>query len=121
MLRTFVILLAMLPLWAAAAESLTLTPEQSTLLNFDEPVLDAFVANSELVRVHSPSDQQLLIYGRKVGHTDLVVTALDGRTLGHYRVTVVADLAPLEQLARQHFPQSRLTFSESGGAIVVVY
>ncbi|MGN5225014.1 type II and III secretion system protein family protein [Aeromonas veronii] len=119
MLRTFAILLAMLPLWAAAAESLTLTPEQSTLLNFDEPVLDAFVANSELVRVHSPSDQQLLIYGRKVGHTDLVVTALDGRTLGHYRVTVVADLAPLEQLARQHFPQSRLTFSESGGAIVV--
>ncbi|MGL5539311.1 MAG: pilus assembly protein N-terminal domain-containing protein, partial [Aeromonas veronii] len=54
MLRTFAILLAMLPLWAAAAESLTLTPEQSTLLNFDEPVLDAFVANSELVRVHSP-------------------------------------------------------------------
>ncbi|MGL5564517.1 MAG: type II and III secretion system protein family protein, partial [Plesiomonas sp.] len=119
MLRTFAILLAMLPLWAAAAESLTLTPEQSTLLNFDEPVLDAFVANSELVRVHSPSDQQLLIYGRKVGNTDLVVTALDGRTLGHYRVTVAADLAPLEQLARQHFPQSRLTFSESGGAIVV--
>ncbi|WP_314926372.1 type 4 pilus assembly secretin FlpC [Aeromonas piscicola] len=119
MLRTLAMVLALLPLWAVAAESLTLTPEQSTLLNFDEPVLDAFVANSELVRVHSPSDQQLLIYGRKVGRTDLVVTAQDGRTLGHYRVQVVADLAPLKQLARQHFPQSRLTFSESGGAIVV--
>ena len=61
MLRTFAMVLALLPFWAVAAESLTLTPEQSTLLNFDEPVLDAFVANSELVRVHSPSDQQLLI------------------------------------------------------------
>lgn len=102
MLRT----LAMVPLWAVAAESLTLTPEQSTLLNFDEPVRDAFVANSELVRVHSPSDQQLLIYGRKVGRTDLVVTAQDGRTLGHYRVQVVADLAPSSSWPGSTFPRA---------------
>ncbi|QUJ69731.1 pilus assembly protein N-terminal domain-containing protein (plasmid) [Photobacterium sp. GJ3] len=115
----FLMLFVVLAAQAQAAQSIVLTPDQSRLLRFDQPVKDVFIANGEVAKLHSPSEQHLLVYGMAVGKTDLVITGHQGRTLGHYEVRVVADLTPLEQSAKRAFPETPLTFESTANAIIV--
>ncbi|KDM90075.1 type II and III secretion system protein family protein [Photobacterium galatheae] len=115
----FLTLFAVLAAQVQAAQSIVLKPDQSRLLRFEQPVKDVFIANGEVAKLHSPSEQHLLIYGMTVGKTDLVITGHQGRTLGHYEVRVVADLSELEQSAKRAFPDTPLTFEYAAKAIIV--
>lgn len=112
-------LFALLSTVAQAAQPLMLKPDQSRLLRFDQPVKDVFIANGNVAKLHSPSEQHLLVHGIAVGKTDLVITGHQGQTLGHFDVRVEADLTALEQAAKRAYPDTPLDFQYTSKAIVV--
>ena len=64
------------------------------------------------------SPRQLRLTGRRLGTTDLSITAADGEIV-NFEVHVVADLSLLEIRLRSLFPDASLTLSQASGNIVV--
>lgn len=81
-------------------------------------VKDIFVSDPELLVVHAPSSQHIMIAGKKLGETDILVLGDSAKTLAHYKVIIAADLSPLTRNVRHAFPDASVSFTYSGGAII---
>ena len=64
------------------------------------------------------SPRQLRLVGRRLGTTDLSITATDGQIF-NFEVHVVADLTLLEMRLKALFPDASLTISQASGNIVI--
>ena len=60
-------------LQAQTSESLQLTPGFSRLLRFDRPVATVVVGNPEIVDARAQTDRAIVLVGRAVGITNLIV------------------------------------------------
>lgn len=104
---------------ANSAQPLNLVVNQNELLTLPAKVKDVFVSNSELLIVHAPSENHIMLSGKEIGETDLLILGDNAQTIAHYRVTISADLSALERTAQHAFPEADLSFSYSKGAILV--
>ncbi|WP_434339946.1 type II and III secretion system protein family protein [Motilimonas cestriensis] len=104
---------------SALVKTILLQVDQSKLLELDGNIQDVFLANPELAMVHTPSTRSVLVYGKKMGSTDLIVVGSDEQTLAHFRIKVAADITPLTQQAKQRFPHLTLDFKVEEGLVIV--
>lgn len=122
--------LAMLaPLWAgqqAAAQRVITDSDgiievakgQSALLQLDLPMERISVADSEIVDHVVLSPTEVLLNGRDVGSTSLLIWDQVGRVL-MYTVEVPADVAALERQLRVLFPETDITVTASGSTVIL--
>lgn len=103
----------------ATINQVKLVENQSKLFEFKGPISNVYVANSKFARVHSPSNNSILIRGLKFGKTDVVVFGDNDKTIAHYQVHVSADLSQLEMSALQHFPDTKISFQQMGTMLMV--
>lgn len=107
--------------WAvAASQTLNLTINQNRLITVGDDVKDIFVSDPELVVVHAPSSRHVMVSGKALGETDILVLGDKARTLAHYKIVVAADLSDLERAVQHAFPDAQVTFTHSKGAIVAM-
>ncbi len=125
LIRSFItyLLLAMLAApWAMASSSSTLNLKinQNRILSVGKQIKDIFVSDPELVIVHAPSSRHVMISGKALGETDLLILGEDGSALAHYKVAVQADLSALERSVQHAFPEAQVKFSYNKGTVVVM-
>ncbi|WP_269800759.1 type II and III secretion system protein family protein [Psychromonas sp. Urea-02u-13] len=103
----------------AKISQIQLAENQSKLFEFDSPISNVYVANSQYAKVHSPSNNSILIRGLKLGKTDVVVFGANDKTIAHYQVQISADLSRLEMSALKHFPDASISFQQMGTMLIV--
>lgn len=119
-MKAFIIVLMMLMSSVVQASTkLRLTQQESQLIDVNQTIKDVFISDGSKVGAHSPSSKHVLLMGKQLGSSDVVIIGQNGKTLAHYRVEVVADLQPLEVLSQRRFPITPLIFEMSGHSIMV--
>ncbi|WP_070968910.1 type II and III secretion system protein family protein [Vibrio sonorensis] len=104
----------------AKVKTLEISLNDNRIITVSDSVQDIFVSDPELLVVHAPSNQHIMIAGKELGETDLLVLGENASTLAHYKVVIAADLSPLEARVRHAFPDATVSFAYSGGAIVAM-
>ncbi|MCF7482206.1 type II and III secretion system protein family protein [Vibrio sp. J1-1] len=124
LLRNFILYvslaLSVSPWAVAASHTLNLTINQNRLITVNDDVKDIFVSDPNLVVVHAPSNRHVMVSGKALGETDILVLGDNARTLAHYKIVVAADLSELERAVQHAFPDAQVTFAHSKGAIVAM-
>lgn len=104
---------------SATIKQVKLIENQSQLFEFNGAISNVYVANSKYARVHSPSNNSILIRALKFGKTDVVVFGDNNKKVAHYQIHVSADLSQLEMSALQHFSDAKLSFTQMGTMLMV--
>lgn len=106
--------------YASQVTPLSIKVNQNQLLPVAASVQDVFVSNPEFLVVHAPSEHHVMVSGKAVGETDLLVLGENGKKLAHYRIKVSADLSELERMVLHAFPAAQVRFSYSKGTIIAM-
>lgn len=121
LLNKFSVLVAsLLPCYAFAESPLVLHVNQNQIITVDGDIQDVFVSDPKIVVVHAPSSRHVMVSGKDIGSTDLLIMGENAQTLAHYKLNVNADLSELERAVQHAFPEANIRFAYSKGAIVVM-
>ncbi len=120
---TLLTVLIMLPfslLAKSTQHSLDLHINQNRILSVKEDIKDIFVSDPSLLVVHAPSSRHVMLSGKALGQTDVLLLGEHYQTLAHYQVSVSADLSDLQRSVRHAFPEADVNFAYSKGTIIVM-
>lgn len=109
------------PVWAAAqqpAPAISVTINKSMVFRLAERAKRVSVSQPEVADVLVVSPNQLLINGKAVGTTSLIVFDEKGE-VSNYDLVVTPDVAALRGQLRSIFPNEKVEISTSGPAIVL--
>lgn len=115
-----VLVVSLLPCYAFAESPLVLHVNQNQIITVDGDIQDVFVSDPKVVVVHAPSARHVMVSGKEIGSTDLLILGDNAQTLAHYKLNVNADLSELERAVQHAFPEAKIRFAYSKGAIVVM-
>lgn len=87
-----VLMVCLLPWYAFAASPLVLHVNQNQIITVDGDIQDVFVSDPKVVVVHAPSSRHVMVSGKDIGSTDLLIMGENAQTLAHYKLNVDADL-----------------------------
>ncbi|PNH95285.1 secretin [Vibrio diazotrophicus] len=124
MLRHIILLIALVvpfsTLANSAQNSLDLHINQNRIISVNEDIQDIFVSDPSVLVVHAPSSRHVMLSGKALGETDVLLLGGGAKTLAHYQVAVSADLSDLQRSVRHSFPEADVHFAYSKGTIIVM-
>ncbi|MGH2567055.1 MAG: pilus assembly protein N-terminal domain-containing protein, partial [Bacteroidota bacterium] len=103
---------------AQMAPTVTVTVNKSLVFALAEKARRVSVTQPEVAEVVVLSPNQLLINGKSVGTTSLVVWP-DSGDVTNYDLMVIPDVAALRSQLRTHFPEEKIEVTTSAAAIVL--
>jgi len=98
--------------------SVTVTVNKSIIYRLGQRVKSISVTQPEIAEVVVLTPQQVLIHGKSVGSTSLVIFD-EKQVATNYDLIVTPDLASLRSQLRSLFPEEKVEVSASGSAIVL--
>ncbi len=99
-------------------ETMALYMRQSTTVTTPWPVTRVAVIDPKIADVQVLSPQEVLVMGKAVGSTDLVLWG-EGERTQRVRLDVAIDLRYMESELNRLFPRARLELSQSQGVLAV--
>lgn len=124
MFRHIILLIALVvpfsTLANSAQNSLDLHINQNRIISVNEDIQDIFVSDPSVLVVHAPSSRHVMLSGKALGETDVLLLGGGAKTLAHYQVAVSADLSDLQRSVRHAFPEADVHFAYSKGTIIVM-
>lgn len=78
-----------------------------------------FIADPEIADIQIPSDNAVLLLGRRTGSTTLYVLDPEGMPLLQQRVVVRHNLTELQNVLRQRFPALRVSLESAPGSLLI--
>ncbi|MHC4258860.1 MAG: type II and III secretion system protein family protein [Planctomycetota bacterium] len=109
-----------LPLEAnGGAETITIIVGESTIVQAPWPTIRVAVTDPTIADVKVLTPDQILLQGKKVGSTDLIVWSEGEKQVQKWKARVVMDLAHHKERLDELFPDSLLEVSQSGEVLVV--
>ncbi len=100
------------------SSSVTITVHKSMILRLRQRAAKVSVTQPEIADVTVVSPDQILINGKAVGSTSLVILDQQGSAT-HYDLLVVPDLVGLQSQLKALFPDENIQVSTSGASIVL--
>ena len=113
----FLLLLA--PVAAQAARIINLGLDEAATLKYQSPVDTVFIANPKVADYQVVRGNQLIVYGKEVGSTTLVVLDEDGRTVDNKTLVVNKSLAHIRQQVAVQFPKQNIDITNLGDQVVL--
>jgi len=113
------LLLVLLPAPAQAQAGSLAVGEGRLVRITNGEVATVFVADPEIADIQVPSENAVLVLGRRTGSTTLYVLDPDGNALLQQSVVVRHNMAELQSILRQRFPALRLTLESAPGSLLV--
>lgn len=105
---------------ASLAQAAALAVGEGRLVRIAEgEVGTVFIADPEIADIQIPSDNAVLLLGRRTGTTTLYVLDIEGNPLLQQRVVVQHNLTELQSVLRQRFPALRLTLESAPGSLLI--
>lgn len=119
-------LLAVIPLAPGPAKAqagrgspISLEVDEGTTLRLASAASNVFVANPEVADIQVPTDNTVLVVGRKPGATSVIALGEGGREIGRWLVRVVHPLTQLRGEVRARFPTVDVQFVSTPRGIIV--
>ncbi len=103
---------------AAAAETIRVKVGQSTVVDTPWPVTRVSITQTDTADVQVLSPDQVLVQGKELGTTDLILWSEDG-DIWHRQLAVVIDLGYVQAELRKIFPGCELEVFQSQDVLVV--
>lgn len=125
MMRRLILLLISLPLivissLACAANEVVLEVGQSKVIHAGQEIRSVYVVDSVVADAQTPSNRSVLVYGNRVGKTDLVIIGKDGKSIGHYRLHIQnSGLSHLQHHLTTLYQEYPVDLREVGESIAV--
>ena len=112
---------ALLLLWLQVpAQAANLAVGEGRLVRITSgEVGSVFIADPEIADIQIPSNNAVLVMGKRAGSTTLYVLDTEGEPLVQQRVVVQHNLNELQSVLRQRFPALRLTLESAPGSLLV--
>src|SRR5690349_18523342 len=98
--------------------TISVTVNQSRVVQLRTRSRTVSVAQPDIADVVVLSPTDLLINGKSVGTTSLVVWNEQG-TISHFNLTVIPDVSGLQRQLRALFPEDQIEVSASGAALIL--
>ncbi|MCL6268527.1 type II and III secretion system protein family protein [Sansalvadorimonas sp. 2012CJ34-2] len=103
----------------AATRIINLGLNEATPLKYQTPVDTVFIANPEIADYQVVRGNQLIIYGKQVGSTTLVVLDEKGKTIDNKTLVVNKSLAHIRQQVAIRFPEHDIDITNLGDQVVL--
>ncbi|MCU8555936.1 pilus assembly protein N-terminal domain-containing protein [Vibrio vulnificus] len=105
---------------AHAAKQIDLEVGQSRLIPLSQEMRSVYIVDSTIADAKTPSARSALVFGAKVGKTDLVIVGKEGEAIAHYRLNVKnSGLSQLERHLETLYPSHRIALQSVGDSIAV--
>ena len=98
--------------------TITVTVNQSRVMRLEQKAKRVSVTQSEIAEVVVVAPNQILINGKTIGTTSLVVWDERG-AITNFNLIVVADIGSLQRQLKTLFPEEKIDVSASGASIVL--
>jgi pilus assembly protein CpaC len=109
-----------LPLAAnGEAETITIIVGESAVVKAPWPTIRVAVTDPKIADVKVLTPEQVLLQGKKVGSTDLILWSEGEKYVYKWKARVVMDLGRYRKELEELFPHSSLVVSESGEVLIV--
>jgi pilus assembly protein CpaC len=110
-------------LWAATAvlaqERLVVEEGKSVLLPSGSNVQTVFIADTGVADATISPDNRVFVFGKTVGETTLIATALDGATETTFTVVVTHRMVEIRSMLGARFPGQQISIESSRGSLLV--
>lgn len=97
----------------------TLLINQGQLITLKEDAQAVFIADSDIASYQAPSSRSLFIFGRRPGVTSMYVLGKNERVIFHKNIRVQHDVASINQLLKQQFPDSLVGVTSTTSRLIV--
>ncbi len=104
---------------AAQARILNLGLDEAATLKYKTAIDTVFIANPDIADYQVVRGNQLIVYGKEVGSTTLVVLDEKGRTVDNKTLVVNKSLAHIRQQVAIRFPKQAIEITNLGDQVVL--
>ena len=104
---------------AYAHRVINLGLNEASPLKYTTPVDTVFIANPEIADYQVVKGNQIIIYGKQVGTTSLLLLDGRGQTIDSRTLIVNQSLASIEQQIAAHYPHSTIELMNLGEQVVL--
>lgn len=102
-----------------STQAQALSVGEGRLIRFKGEAETMFVADPEIADIQAPSQNAVLVLGKKTGQTTLYVLDAAGNSLVQQSINVRHNVAELTDILRQRFPGLRLGLESAPGSLMV--
>jgi len=102
-----------------AAAHLNLGLNQSSIIHLDRDVSDIIVANPSVASAVIRSANNLYLFGKNVGQTNVIAIDSEGRTIADVTVSVERDLSVLRHSLKQYIPNAKINVALMNDNVVL--
>jgi pilus assembly protein CpaC len=102
-----------------ASQGLTLAVGTGQLIRLEQAAATVFVADPTVADVQVPTSNDVFVLGKKPGSTTVFALDSQGTPLLQRTITVVHNLAELQSVLVQRFPNLQLTLKSAPGSLMV--
>ncbi len=104
---------------ASAARIINLGLDEATAFKYQQPIDTVFIANPDIADYQVVKDNQLIVFGKQVGSTSLLVMDADGKIIASRTLVINKSLANVRQQIAARFPDSNIEMINLGDQVVL--
>ncbi|WRW00540.1 pilus assembly protein N-terminal domain-containing protein [Grimontia sp. NTOU-MAR1] len=102
-----------------AATIMNLGVGDARSLQFEQVIGTVFIADPETADYQVIDNHKLVVFGRKIGQTSLIVFGENSNTLSNSKVVVNKSLTKVEQILNLHYPNINISVQNLGDQVVL--
>ena len=104
---------------AKAAGTISLGVDEAKPMKYQTPIDTVFIANPEVADYQVVKGNQLVVFGKKVGSTSLLVLSESGRTIDSKTLSVNKSLSFIRQQVIARFPDTSIEINNLGDEVIL--
>lgn len=106
--------------WSANAATMkSVSVDEAQPLSFSTPIDTVFISNPDIADYQVIAQNKLVVLGRKVGTTSLLVFGKSGETLANYTIRVNRSLVTVREQLTLQFPDLDISLTNIGDQVVL--
>ncbi|WP_461537842.1 type II and III secretion system protein family protein [Spongorhabdus nitratireducens] len=104
---------------AHAAGILHLETDEARSLNYDRAIGTVFIANPKIANYQVVNNKQVIVFGKGIGSTSLLLLDSDGNTIDRKTLSVRKNLGFIRQQIIARYPGSKVELANLGDEVVL--
>jgi pilus assembly protein CpaC len=102
-----------------AQENLIIEEGKSITLPIADEVRTVFISDTSVADANVSPDNQVFVFGKSAGETNLVVTLLDGMSEIAFTIVVTHNMTEIQGMLDARFPDQQIEVQSSRGSLLV--
>ncbi len=104
---------------SAYAALLNIGTDEARPLSFSQPVTTVFVSNPDIADYQVISENKIVVFGKKVGTTSLIVYDQEGQPLANHKLVINKSLTHVQQHIALRYPDVSVSVSNLGDQVLL--